>query len=182
MITFEIDRQDLQDLTKIEVGNLPGVLFAGTSPLLKPFMRKLEGLLPPELAGRGDAYILSALRSHVDEVHAHESMVHVKSGNKMVQIRRAELHDLMDERYPTTDHHRLNLPGLLFLQSSPALQAASVIKLRVEHKLRIPEGRRTTRYVFHMAVVSIDADKDKIRINFDPGRLPTKSDGSCVLE
>ncbi len=182
MISIEVTGRDLQELAKVEVSNLPGVLYAGTSPLLKPFMKKLEELLPQEQAGRGDAYVLSALHSHIDEVHADEALIEVKGGDKAVQIRRTELHDLLGERYPTTDHHRLNLPGLLFLQSSPTLQAACVVKLRAGHKLRVPDGRRTMRYVFHIAVVSIEANKEKIRVNFDPERLPKKADGSCVLE
>ena len=44
MISIEIGRQDLKELAKTEVRNLPGALFAGSSPLLKPFMKKLEDL------------------------------------------------------------------------------------------------------------------------------------------
>ena len=88
----------------------------------------------------------------------------------------------MDERYPTTGHQRLNLPGLLFLQSGPALQSASAMILRREHKLRIPDGRRTMRYIFHMGVVKLDADKEKIKIGFDLERLPKKADGTSTLE
>jgi hypothetical protein len=182
MIRIEIGRKDLMDLTKTEVGNLPGALFVGTSPLLKPFMKKLECLLPDKAAGRGDSYTLSALHSHVDEVHADENGIRVKSGGKIVEISREELRSTMGERYPTTDHHRLNLPGLLFLQSGPALQGATAIMLRRDHRLCIPEGRRTLRYIFHMAIVSIDADKDKIRIVIDIDRLPKKADGTSVLE
>lgn len=182
MISIEIGRQDLKELAKTEVRNLPGSLFAGSSPLLKPFMKKLEDLLPLDRRGKGDSYILSALHSHIDEVHADENAICVKSNEKVVQIGREELGRLMGERYPATDHHRLNLPGLLFLQSSPALQASSAVLLRREHKLSIPEGRRTSRYIFHLAVASIDADKEKIRINFDLERLPRRPDGSSVLE
>jgi hypothetical protein len=182
MIPIEIERKDLKELARIEVHNLPGVLFAGTSPLLKPFMKKLEELLPAERRGQGEAYVLSALHSHIGEVHASENSILVKSGEKAVEIRREELGALMGERYPSTDHHRLNLPGLLFLQGSPALQTTCTAKLRRDHSLRIPEGRRTLRYIFHLGVVLLDADKDKILVSFDPGRLPRKADGSCVLE
>ena len=182
MIPIEICEKDLNELTKTEVSNLPGALFAGTSPLLKPFMKKLEELLPPESKGRGDSYVLRALPSHIDEVHADESCIRVKSGEIVVEIRREELGELIGEKYPTTSHQRLNLPGLLFLQSGPALQATSVILLRKKHKLFIPDGRRTMRYVFHMGVVSLDANKEKIIVSFDPERLPKKEDGTSVLE
>ncbi len=181
MITIEISREDLMNMAKTEVRNLPGTLFVGASPLLKPFMKKLEDLLPAEKRGRGDSYVLSALHSHIDEVRADEQGIMVKSGDKSVMISKDELNALMGERYPSTDHHRLNLPGLLFLQSSPNVQACSAAMLR-RQGLRIPEGRRTLRYIFHMAVVSIDADKDKIRIEIDLDRLPKKADGSSVLE
>ena len=92
-----------------------------------------------------------------------------------------ELSELIGERYPTTSHHRLNLPGLLFLQSSPSLQAASAILLRREHRLNIPDGPRTMRYIFHMGVAAIDADKEKIVVVFDADRLPKRADGSSVL-
>jgi hypothetical protein len=182
MISIEIREMDLNELTKTKVQNLPGTLFAGTSPLLKPFMKKLEALLPPENKGRGESYTLFALHSHIDEVHAGESMIHVKRGGDAVEIRREELIELISERYPTTDLNRLNLPGLLFLQSSPGLQAASVITLRRKHKLRIPDGHRTMRYIFHTGVIAMDADKEKVIVKFDQGRLPRKADGSCVLE
>jgi hypothetical protein len=145
-------------------------------------MKKLEALLPAENKGRGDSYVLSALHSHIDQVHADESLIAVKSGEKEVRIRREELGELIGERYPTTSHHRLNLPGLLFLQSGPALQTASAIMLRRDHKLRIPDGRRTMRYIFHMGVAAIDADKEKIVVIFDIKRLPKKEDGSSVLD
>lgn len=182
MIAIEIGRRDLDELTKTEVKNLPGALFSGASPLLKPFMNKLEALLPPENRGRGDSYVLCALHSHIDEVHADEGQIVVRSGDKVVWIRREELAELMDERYPTTGHKRLNLPGLLFLQSGPALQAASAMILRREHRLRIPDGRRTMRYIFHMGVARLDADKERIRIGFDLERLPKRADGSSTLE
>jgi hypothetical protein len=173
--------KDLKELARTEVKNLPGALFAGTSPLLRPFLKKLEILLPPENKGRGDSYILNALHSHIEQVHADESQIVVKSGELEVVIRREELGELIGEKYPTTSHHRLNLPGLLFLQSSPSLQAASAILLRREHKLRIPDGRRTLRYIFHLGVAAIDADKEKIVVIFDMERLPKREDGSCVL-
>jgi len=173
--------KDLKELAQTEVINLPGSLFAGTSPLLRPFMKKLESLLPEENKGRGDSYVLCALHSHIDQVHADESRIVVKSGKKEVMISREELGELMGERYPTTDHQRLNLPGLLFLQSGPGLQTASAILLRREHQLKIPDGRRTMRYIFHMGVTAIDADKEKIVVNFDMDRLPKREDGSSVL-
>jgi hypothetical protein len=114
-------------------------------------------------------------------VHADENLIAVKSGDKKVMIRREELGELIGKRYPTTSHHRLNLPGLLFLQSGPGLLTASAIILRREHKLQIPDGRRTMRYIFHMGVAAIDADKEKITVHFDPERLPKRADGSCVL-
>ena len=181
MISIEIREKDLHELARTEVGNLPGALFAGTSPLLRPFMKKLEALLPLENRGRGDSYVLCALHSHIDQVHADESLIAVKSGEKEVMIRREELGELIGEKYPTTSHHRLNLPGLLFLQSSPSLMAASAILLRREHRLQIPDGRRTLRYIFHMGVAPIDADKEKIVVIFDMDRLPRREDGSCVL-
>ncbi|MDM7935807.1 MAG: hypothetical protein QUS08_10515 [Methanothrix sp.] len=182
MISIEIGKRDLRELTKAEIGNLPGALFVGASPLLKPFMKKLEVLLPPDIKGRGDSYVLSALHSHIDEVHADGDRIMVRSRKTAVEIRREELDRLMCERYPSTDHQRLNLPGLLFLQSSPALQAASAIILRRDHHLAIPEGRRTRRYIFHMGVASMEADAGAIRICFDPDRLPRRPDGSSVLE
>ena len=181
MISIMVREKDLNELARSEVENLPGALFAGTRPLLRPFMKKLEALLPPENKGRGDSYILYALHSHIDLVHADESQIVVKSGEKEVMIRREELGELIGERYPTTSHHRLNLPGLLFLQSAPSLQTASAIILRREHKLQIPDGRRTMRYIFHMGVAAIDADKEKIVVIFDTDRLPKRADGSSVL-
>jgi hypothetical protein len=151
MISITVREKDLNELARTEVRNLPGALFAGTSPLLRPFMKKLEALLPQENKGRGD------------------------------MILREELGELLGERYPTTSHHRLNLPGLLFLQSGPALQAASAILLQREHKLQIPDGSRTRRYIFHMSVAAIDADKEKIVVIFDMDRLPKREDGTCVL-
>ncbi len=181
MISIMVSEKDLNELVRTEVENLPGTLFAGTSPLLRPFMKKLEALLPPENRGRGDSYILNALHSHIDQVHADGSRIVVKSGELEVIIRREELGELIEEKYPTTSHHRLNLPGLLFLQSSPSLQTASAILLRREHKLRIPDGRRTMRYIFHMGVAAIDANKEKITVIFDMDRLPRREDGTSVL-
>ena len=99
----------------------------------------------------------------------------------MVEISREELGELMEERYPTTGHQHLNLPGLLFLQSGPALQSASAIILRRDHHLNIPEGRRTRRYIFHMGVLAINADKERIAVFFDTDKLPKREDGTCVL-
>jgi len=181
MISIMVSEKDLNELVRTEVENLPGTLLAGTSPLLRPFMKKLEALLPPENRGRGDSYILNALHSHIDQVHADGSRIVVKSGELEVIIRREELGELIEEKYPTTSHHRLNLPGLLFLQSSPSLQTASAILLRREHKLRIPDGRRTMRYIFHMGVAAIDANKEKITVIFDMDRLPRREDGTSVL-
>ena len=182
MISIEIDEKDLKDITKVEVQNLPGALFIGASPLLKPFINKLECILPSEMTGKGDSYTLVALHTRVDEVHANENIICVKGCNKDVEISRNELSTMMYEKYPSTGHQRLNLPGLLFLQSSPAIQVVCASKLRSEYKFRIPDGRRTLRYIFHIGVVSIDADKKSIKIGFDPDRLPKKPDGSCVLE
>ncbi len=181
MICIEIRGRDLKELTRTEVENLPGSLFAGTSPLLRPFMKNLEQLLPVENRGRGDSYILSALHSRVDWVHADESNISVGSGERKVEICREELGELMGERYPTTSHQQLNLPGLLFLQSGPALQSASAAILRRDHKLNIPDGRRTRRYIFHLGVAAIDADKEKVTILFDMDKLPKREDGTCVL-
>ncbi|MCK9439967.1 MAG: hypothetical protein M0Q13_00875 [Methanothrix sp.] len=181
MISIMVCEKDLNELVRTEVRNLPGALFAGTSPLLRPFMKKLDALLPQENKGRGDSYVLCALHSHIDQVHADENLIAVKSGEKEVVIHREELGELIGERYPSTNHHHLNLPGLLFLQSSPSLQAASAILLRREHKLQIPDGRRTMRYIFHMGVAAIDADKEKIVVFFDTNRLPKREDGTSVL-
>ena len=182
MISIEIREKDLKELTRTEVKNLPGAFFARTSPLLRPFMSKLEALLPDENRGQGDSYVLNALHSHIELIHADMSRIAVKNRESEVVIRREELGELIEERYPTTSHHRLNLPGLLFLQSGPALQTASAMILRREHRLRIPDGNRTLRYIFHMAVTAIDADKEKIVVSFDMERLPKKADGSSVLD
>ncbi len=158
--------------TRTEVRNPPGMLFGSTSPLLKPFMRKLEELLPAEQKGRGDSYTLSMLYPHIGSVHADEKLIRVESDEKAVAITRDELAAIVVDRYPASDHRRLNLPGLLFLQSSPGFQAAVVSKIKREHNLRFPEGRRTLRYIFHMTVTSIDADKERIKIGLDLDRLP----------
>jgi hypothetical protein len=181
MISVEVGREDLMAL-RVEVKSVAGTLFAGASPLLKPFMNKLEELLPPEKKGHGSAYVLSHLPAHIEHVHAEEDRIMVKGSRMCLTISREELAAMMDEKYPSTDHGRLNLPGLLFLQSSPTLQACSLAKLRSEHHLCIPEGRRTQRYIFHVGIVSIDADQVRIKIDFDPGRLPKRADGTSVLE
>ena len=38
------------------------------------------------------------------------------------------------------------------------------------------------RYIFHMGVAAIDADKEKIVVIFDTERLPKREDGSSVLQ
>jgi hypothetical protein len=182
MISIEIDKKDLKDMARVEVRNLPGALFTGTSPLLKPFIKKLEYILPSEMTGKVDSYILVSLHSHVDEVHANENKICVRGCDKDVEISRDELSTMMHKKYPATEYQKLNLPGLLFLQSSPTIQVVCASKLRSQYRLRIPDGRRTLRYIFHIGIVSIDADKKSIKIGFDPDRLPKKPNGSCVLE
>ena len=181
MICIEIREKDLRDLARTEVANLPGSLFSGTSPLLRPFIKNLEALLPLEKKGRVDSYILSALQAHIDWVHADERLIAVGSGEKKVEICREELGELMKERYPTTSHQQLNLPGLLSLQSGPALQSTCAAIRRKDHNLNIPDGRRTRRYFFHLGVAAIDADKEKVAILFDMDKLPKREDGTCVL-
>jgi hypothetical protein len=186
-----IREKDLHELARTEARNLPGALFAGTSPLLRPFMKKLEALLPQENKGRGDSYVLCALRTHIDLVHADESLIVVKSGDLEVMIRREELGELIGEKYPTTSHHRLNLPGLLFLQSSPSLQAASAILLRREHRFNIRYGsaaqeggwllcagtrtKRRTKLISHDFRGS--THNDKINDLIYPGNTPQQSCG-----
>ncbi|NPV63093.1 MAG: hypothetical protein HPY61_10795 [Methanotrichaceae archaeon] len=182
MISIEITREDLKRLARTEVRNLPGIFFAGASPLLKPFMPQLEVLLPSENKGRGNSYILSALHSYIDLVQADEDVIRVKGGQNTAEITREQLAEVLEERYPATDHHKLNLPGLLFLQSGPGLQVSSASILRSHHELHLPEGRRTLRYIFHMGVSAINADRQMITICFDPDRLPRREDGSSVLE
>ena len=48
MIYVELEKKDLVAFTRTEVRNLPGMFFGGSSPLLKPFMKELEDLLPAE--------------------------------------------------------------------------------------------------------------------------------------
>ncbi|HRW83363.1 MAG TPA: hypothetical protein P5049_07905, partial [Methanothrix sp.] len=67
------------------------------------------------------------------------------------------------------------LPGLLFLQSGPVLQACTLQQLARDHGVRVPGGRRTLRYVFHTTVVSVGADRESVRIEFDLDRLPNLS-------
>jgi hypothetical protein len=172
MIYVEVCKEDLVLATKTEVRNPPGMLFGSTNPLLKPFMKKLEELLPEEKKGRGDSYAFSMLYPHINSVHADENLIRIESDEKAVMITRDELAALIGDRYPASDHRRLNLPGLLFLQSSPGFQAAVVSKMKGEHNLRFPEGRRTLRYIFHMTVTSIDADKEDIKVGLDLDRLP----------
>ncbi|VVB63688.1 Uncharacterised protein [uncultured archaeon] len=172
MIYVEVWKEDLVATIRTEVRNPPGMLFGSTSPLLKPFMKKLEELLPAEKRGRGDSYTLSMLYSHIGSVHGDENLIRIESDEKAVVITREELATMIGDRYPSMDHHRLNLPGLLFLQSSPGFQAAVVSKMKREHDLRFPDGRRTLRYIFHMTVTSIDAYKEGIKIGLDLDRLP----------
>ncbi len=172
MIYVELCKEDLVLATRTEVRNPPGMLFGSTSPLLKPFMRKLEELLPAERKGCGDSYTLTMLYSHIGSVHADENLIRVENDEKAVVITKDELAAMIGDKYPASDHHRLNLPGLLFLQSSPGFQAAVVTKIKKEHNLRFPDGRRTLRYIFHMTVTSIDADKEDIKVGLDLDRLP----------
>jgi hypothetical protein len=172
MIYVELCKEDLVLATRTEVRNPPGMLFGSTSPLLKPFMRKLEELLPAERKGCGDSYTLNMLYSHIGSVHADENLIRVENDEKAVVITKDELATMIGDKYPASDHHRLNLPGLLFLQSSPGFQAAVVTKIKKEHNLRFPDGRRTLRYIFHMTVTSIDADKEDIKVGLDLDRLP----------
>jgi hypothetical protein len=122
------------------------------------------------------------LYSHIDSVHADRNLIRVKSKERTVEITRAELAAIMGDKYPALDHHRLNLPVLLFLQSSPGLQACTVSKARGEYNLCLPEGRRTHRYIFHMIVTEIIADKESIKVGLDLERLPKKADGSGTLD
>ncbi len=84
--------------TRTEVRNPPGMLFGSTSPLLKPFMKKLEELLPAEKRGRGDSYTLSMLYSHIGSVHGDENLIRVKSDEKAVVITREELAAMIEDR------------------------------------------------------------------------------------
>jgi hypothetical protein len=181
MIFVELSKKDLEAAIRTEVRNPPGMLFGGTSPLLRPFMRKLESLLPAEKKGRGDSYILTMLYSHIDSVHANGNLIQVKNSEKSVEITRDELAAIMGNKYPASDHHRLNLPGLLFLQSSPGLQACTVSKAKNEYDIHLPEGRRTHRFIFHTIVTEIIADKESIKIGLDLEKLPKKADGSGTL-
>lgn len=182
MIYVELTKDDLALAARSEVRNPPGMLFGSTSPLLKPFMKKLEDLLPVGKKGRGDSYTLSMLYSQIESVHADESLIEVKGVENVVAITRDELSALIGDRYPKTDHQKLNLPGLLFLQSSPAVLACVLSKIKKEHKLRLPEGRRTLRYIFHMTVTSIDADQSGMKIAMNMERLPQGTDIFGALE
>ncbi|MBN2251235.1 MAG: hypothetical protein JW724_04085 [Candidatus Altiarchaeota archaeon] len=166
--------QDVRDLSA-EVKNLPGAIFGGSGPLLRPFLPKLEELLPPEKRGRGDNYISSTLKAHVEAVEADEEHIRVESEGRAVEITRAELEAILEEKFPTLDHKNLNLPGLLFLQSGPVLQACTLRRLAKDHGVWVPGGRRTLRYVFHTTVVSVGAEKDRVKIEFDLDRLPKLS-------
>ncbi|HII05844.1 MAG TPA: hypothetical protein HA349_00575 [Methanotrichaceae archaeon] len=166
--------QDVRDLSA-EVKNLPGAIFGGSGPLLRPFLSKLEELLPPEKRGRGNNYISSTLKAHVDAVQADEDHIRVESEGRSVEITRAELEAILEEKFPTLDHQNLNLPGLLFLQSGPILQACTLQRLSKDHGVRVPGGQRTLKYVFHTTVVSVGADQDSVKIEFDLDRLPKLS-------
>ncbi|MHC1631607.1 MAG: hypothetical protein ACXQT4_04850 [Methanotrichaceae archaeon] len=178
MILVEVDNQDMRAIST-EVRNLPGTLFGSSGPLLRPFLTKLEELLPPEKRDRGLNYISSTLRAHVDAVLADEMKIQVKSEDRSVEITKAELEHVLGEKYPSFDHQNLNLSGLLFLQSGPALQTCTLNKLIRDHGVQIPGGRRTRRYVFHTTVVSVRADRTKIEIKFDLDRLPRLLDASA---
>ena len=90
MVHVEITNQDVRDLSA-EVKNLPGAIFGGSGPLLRPFLSKLEELLPPEKRGRGNNYISSTLKAHVDAVQADEDHIRVESEGRSVEITRAKL-------------------------------------------------------------------------------------------
>lgn len=178
MISVEVTDEDVRDLSA-EVKNLPGALFGASSPLLRPFLSRLEELLPPEKRGRGDNYISSTLKAHVEAVVADEEHIRVESQGRAVEITRTELAAVLEEKFPTLDHQNLNLPGLLFLQSGPVLQACTLRRLDRDHGVRVPGGRRTHRYVFHTTVVSVGADRDGVRVGFDLDRLPKLSGGGA---
>jgi hypothetical protein len=175
MISVELSKKDLMSFTRIEVRNLPGMLFGGTSPLLRPFMKKLECLLPAKKQGGCDSYTLLMLYSYIDSVQADMNLIKVKSGEMTVEITRDELVTMMANKYPASDHSRLNLPGLLFLQSSPGVQAAAVSQIKSKHNLSLPDGRRTLRYIFHTTIITIEADQERMKIGLDLDRLPIKA-------
>ncbi|KQC16391.1 MAG: hypothetical protein WCY97_10600 [Methanothrix sp.] len=171
MVYVEVTNQDVRDLSA-EVRNLPGAIFGGSGPLLRPFLSKLEEILPPEKRGRGDNYVSSTLKAHVDAVEADEEHIRVESEGRAVEITREELAAILEEKFPTLAHQNLNLPGLLFLQSGPVLQTCTLQRLSKDHGVRVPGGRRTLQYVFHTTVVSVGADRERVRIEFDLDRLP----------
>jgi hypothetical protein len=177
MIKLEVNKKDLLE-SRVEVRNLPGTLFAGTGPLLRPFLTKLEILLPPEERGHGSSYTFASLRTHVDKVCATSDQIDVESRGRAVGISRAELEEMIGNKYPTLEHQKLNLPGLLFLQSGPALQICCLEKLARDHGAMIPRGRRTLRYVFHTTVVSVYGDSDSILVEFELDRLPKLASSS----
>ncbi|NYT02078.1 MAG: hypothetical protein GKC10_04900 [Methanosarcinales archaeon] len=154
------------------INNLAGTFFAGTSPLLRPFLERLGELLPAERQGVNKGYIVGSLRTHVNSLFANQESISVEADGKVVEIKRSELDEMIAAKYPSFQHQSLNLPGLLFIQSGPALHAASIAKLREMHGIRIPDGRRTQRYFFHTTVVSLQADQERIRIELDLARLP----------
>lgn len=171
MITLVVTKKDLRE-ARVEVRNLPGTFFTGTGPLLRPFLTKLEELLPPPERGHGNSYTFASLRTHVDKVCATSELINVESRGRVVSISRTELEGMIADKYPALEHQKLNLPGLLFLQSGPALQICCLNQLSRDHGAEIPRGRRTLRYVFHTTVVSVHADLEKILIEFELDRLP----------
>ncbi|HPR65701.1 MAG TPA: hypothetical protein PLM24_01035, partial [Methanothrix sp.] len=84
MVHVEVTKQDVRNLSA-EVRNLPGALFGGSGPLLRPFLPRLEELLPPEKRGRGDNYISSTLKAHVEAVEADEDHIRVESEGRAVE-------------------------------------------------------------------------------------------------
>jgi len=175
MVSIEITDQDIRDLSA-EVRNLPGALFGRSGPLFRPFLDKMEELLPPEKRGRGPNYVSSTLKVHVDTVQVDEKGLKVDSEGRSVEITKAELENVLGEKYPAFEHQNLNLPGLLFLQCGPVLQTCIILKLGRDHGIKIPGGVRTHRYFFHTTVASIQADQDRIVIELDLDRLPTPPD------
>jgi len=171
MIFIEMGREDLCG-TSGNINNLAGTFFAGTSPLLRPFLERLGELLPADRQGMNKGYIIGSLRAHVNSLCANQEWISVEAEGKVVEIKRSELDEMISAKYPSFHHQSLNLPGLLFIQSGPALHAASIAKLREMHGIRIPEGRRTQRYFFHTTVVSLEADQERIRVELDLERLP----------
>ena len=182
MVLVEVKSQDVKDATSQGRRNMAGTLFGSSGPLFRPFLNKLDELLPPDKRGRSINYTSSTLKAHVDAIKVDEEKLCVKSENRAVEITKNELEDVLSEKYPTLDHKSLSLPGLLFLQSGPVLQLCTLNRLRSDHGVQIPGGNRTHRYFFHTTVVSIQANEDLIEIEFDLDRLPNLSGGSTSTE